>query len=305
MDYHAIYQLNQCLPRPPRPPALTADAGIQAPKAQLSRNRGNIEFIQAYSDPTFGWKAAARLWETNTERFPMFPSGNMQWVYKAWLLLSDEERYAGHPHYEAIHEAYALFTRGDKQVSRGIVEAALITGEGDVDSIARLIGMNPLELAAYEALFFNVLDRKQDAMFLREIVYPATRLEETTENYFNLANLNKLLLRLGYNKGLADVLYFAGYKTNLAEGITTAQAQEDFQKASLIQGYVLSRAGFLNYDKQHVSISSARALVQASKLGGEIINGDAATGIFAEIVGAQLEADAESMRNAINKSLLS
>lgn len=268
--------------------------------AALLRDDDTSRFLKAYNDPQFGWFAATRLYNAGAEKFPLLAEGSMRWVQLAWMYMMDLPRWRRMPQFEPIKEAYDLHSRADNATARSVIEAALITKDATVEIVAKRMGLDLQVLQAYDALFFNVTERKGDAMFIRHVVYPNTRLEELVENHVSPTHLGRTLLRMGYNKDLDAVMFFGGFKQDYLANMTGPQAQEQFLKEMMLHGYLLASNGFLNHQKQHVSISSARAIVQASKMGGETTGQEASVGVFADILREQLDRDRFEIRHAID-----
>ena len=117
---------------------------------------------------------------------------------------------------------------------------------------------------------FNVLDRKNDCTYLRNIAYPHGRLEEQLENYLLETPLDVLLLRIGYNGQLKDVLYAAGLRDNPTADMTGAEAAALLHEAFLSTGCVLATNGFLNQAKMHPAIAATLDLIKASECIGAL-----------------------------------
>jgi len=99
-----------------------------------------------------------------------------------------------------------------------VLEAALITQELTPAGLALKVRMEPEVVEAYEALFFNVYDRREDHMYMRNLVYPGTRLEEYFEEQMSKGNYGQHLMRIGYNRGLDTVLFFSGFRGVVLDG---------------------------------------------------------------------------------------
>ncbi len=253
------------------PPPASRDETVWSVKASkyisASEHR---KFHLAYNTASFGYVAASMLVRAGRRRFPIqVNSRSMNWVYKTFLLQLMPHRYRNDPEFEAIKEAIDLFQREDSYVKRQIVESALLTYEMKPHDLGAVLGMNGQTVEAYDALFYNVTDRKADHMFLRELVYPFTRLEEQLEEYLTKGNVCVQLKRIGYNKGLLPALHFAGFRTEILNGMDEPMASGLFNRAVMMQGWMLAEHGFLNFSKQHPSIMSAKAIVQSRLIGGQ------------------------------------
>lgn len=280
MEYREIVSLNRVLPR--GKPAANKD-NILCPEApeDILTTEEKRRFHLAYNTPHFGWQAAYLLKISGRKSFPAYPSRRLIWVHRALLAMWNPGRFREAPEMDAVKEALTLFSSQSLTTSRRIIEAAMITHEQTPFDLGLKMGISPLALEAYDALFFNVQDRRKDFMFLREIVYPLTRLEEYLEEYASQGTLGTQLLRIGYNNSAVDnVLYFAGFRTDIMKEFNEQQAQTVFKRAVMLQGMLLAENGFLNYTKQHPSVTGARAMVQSSLIGGSSQIGDTDAGTF-------------------------
>lgn len=251
----------------------------------------NSRFQLAYTTPHFGWQAASHLKDRSLSGFPAVPSNRLIWVYRAALAIRYPGKFQGQLEMDAVKEAFTLFTSKKLETTRRIIEAAMITHEKSPYDLGLRMGVTPLALEAYDALFFNVQDRRKDFMFLREIVYPLTRLEEYLQEYATYGALSTQLLRIGYNNSSVDnVLFFAGFRTDIMKEFNEQQAQTVFKRAVMLQGMLLAENGFLNFTKQHPSLTGARAMVQSSLIGGSSQMGDAEDGTFSPDAPNWLEA---------------
>ena len=295
-----------CLPRLARKPALTGSSTRDPVVCSTMLSWDDTaHFMRAYNNPAFGWHAASVLHRSGTPDFPVFPERKLRWVHLAWLQLCRPDLYRYDQRFEPVRQALQIHTQRENEDTRGFLEAALMTSQGTAEELGQRIGWPALAIEAYDALFWNVRDRQADKLFLRNVVYPNTRLEELIEDYLPKGNLNKVLLRMGYNKDLDTVMHFAGFGGNdFIGGMSCTQATDMFQREVMVQGYLLASNGFLNYEKQHVSMTAARSLLQAAKIGGADTGGETSAGIFAEVMATQLEQDGSSDDDIASYTLL-
>lgn len=263
MNYDIINRLSATLPLPSGRAAYMDDE-----KKRFGVDYRNIRFMRSYADLDFGWKAAMALGESSCE-FPLFLEDRDLWVYRAWLM-HRQPNLAGHTGFHPIMEAVHLHKDPIHRPTTQVLNALLISSDSTIESVASALHIDVDVVAAYEVLFYNVMDRKKDNLFLRNQVYPHTRLEEMLEGYFqNHGSLEKMLIRLGYNRGSKEVLHFAGFRTDLMDRTDGKQASGLFQQELLVNGYILARNGFLDMSHHHATIVAAKQIVTASKLGGE------------------------------------
>jgi hypothetical protein len=232
---------------------------------------------------------------------PIFPHGSDRWFYRCWLLLKDPKGLKYNTDYDPIREAYIYDQVPEHRATREALRAMLLSKGATIDRVAKAISVDSEIIEAYECLFFNVLDRKADALYLRNLVYPDTLMEEMVKGYFEKANMGQILLRMGYNHSFEDVLHFAGFRQEAyQEGMTESLSSEQFQKKIMANGCLLSATGFLNYEYQVPGINTAKTLVTAAKIGGDAgTGGDEGLGDFAAAARNILSGDSARMRQAI------
>ena len=121
----------------------------------------------------------------------------------------------------------------------------------------------------YEKLFFNVRDRKKEALYISSIVYPNTRMVEVMDNYTKTEDFGKILLRSAYNNGIEDAMYFSGLKiesfVNSDQTLAVEMAQK-LETAIMANAYFLARNGFLG--GRNNGIGHAKGLLIAAKQSG-------------------------------------
>lgn len=270
MTFRDIDSLSRRLPltRPAIQDAETLPAS-KLPSHEVPLDEHTLRrFVHAYGDVAFGWKAADRLAATQAG-FPVFPHKRYRWVYLAWRLLQDMRRRARMPIFEPVVKAVMIRSTHSGRPMRQVIEALLIIPDISLDTIAEAIGYDRDAIEAYAALYFDVCDRRDEHLFIRNLVYPKTRFEETVAGYTEHGDMDKLLLRLAYNRGLEATLHFAGFRVqNNGRQLSHAQAYELFQQELMSNGYMLSMAGFLNYRNLHPTLSAARQFAQATKIAG-------------------------------------
>lgn len=288
MDYSEIIRLNRLLPELETRPANLIDAGRTALPPGLLTYAEQDRFNYAYNNPTFGWEAANTLLKAGVDRFPCWPSNSCAWIHRAWLLMRYRSHYEHDPRFAPVLQALQIFSHPRNTGMRATIEAALVTHEETPFRLGARLGMPGLTVEAYDSLFFNVHDRKADFMFLRNVVYPDTRLEEYMEDYLSRGNLSKQLLRIGFNKDLAAVLFFAGFRIDLAPGMTTQAATETLKKTILIQGHLLADNGFLPFTKQHVAILGAKNIITSGMIGGTDTGGETQGDLLGNVMHMEL-----------------
>ena len=225
--------------------------------------------------------------------FPIFAAGKLNWLFRAFLWKTSPELYGDHPSVVPVIDAWNIKSGEANRATRAVLNAALIAGDATIEAVAAALNLPVNTVEAYEVLFFNVIDRKEDPMYLRNIAYPETRLVETLDHYLEETDPDTLLLRIGYNQGLQQVLLAAGLQDNPAAGMTGAEAAVQFKDGMLATSIKLVAAGFLNYEKKHPAIKGAMEFIKASKTSRQAAGGakDEAGNDrgLAETLNAQLE----------------
>lgn len=218
------------------------------------------KFLCAYKDLAFGYHIVKSLILDNIE----FPAEviDEDVLYRTYLL----EKYDAYD--EIIVYAMALTHPGNKTMEDA-VKAAIISDESYY-SIGKAYGMPSEVIEAYEQLFFNVRDRKNEALFIANLVYPDTRLVELSENYFKTEDKGRIIMRSAYNNGLGDASYFIGLKNmnNLINsGLNSVDSASQLEAAIMVNGLFLARNGALNAKTS--GINQAKGILIAAKQGGQ------------------------------------
>lgn len=204
--------------------------------------------VQIHSNSAFGWRIA-RAFARARLTFPVTVIGRDHWLWNAYLMHLDP----------------VAFRHGDVetafQISRqpslsGKLKALLMAGVGaPVDAhlnlVAEKTGIPRRTVEAFEILFFNVLDRPQDGLYLSSLAYPAGRLVEFDEDYFATTAVADLLLRTAYNYRNIDLIkHLAGLDaaslvTELF-ALRESGAEAEVEKQIMGNALVMAKAGLLN-----------------------------------------------------------
>ena len=176
------------------------------------------------------------------------------------------EKY-GQP-YDDIIQAIA-FTHPSNKTIEDSIKAAIISMV-PYKTLEQAYGISKEVFEAYEQLFFNIRDRKNEALFIANLVYPDTRYVELSDNYLKEEDKGKLLIRSAYNNGLGDAAYFMGLKTldNITiSGLNSVDAASQLEAAIMVNGLFLARNGALN--SRSSGVAQARNILIAAKQGGQ------------------------------------
>jgi len=116
-------------------------------------------FLESYTNVRFGWAAVLTL-ARNHLQFPGVLEGDDEVLWRAYLHNCDSKYFS-----QDIWEAQML-TRPDMIHYRRVVEALCLIPEATIQKIAETTRLRYGVVQAYEKLFFNVLDRKLDELFI-------------------------------------------------------------------------------------------------------------------------------------------
>lgn len=281
MNAYTIDLLAAYNPESHLPPISTTVMQRQAKFSPL-HDAARERFLAKYVQTNFGWYIA-KQYASRKLPFPVLLSGRDIWVYKAYLFCLDSwQNYD-----ENIAEAYhlATFVNGMPNL-RQHLKALLLTfqdsstPDSHIREVALKTGVSIGTIDAFEALFFNVIDRRGDGMYLANEVYPNTRLVEFDEDYLKNASNEDLIKRVAYNHRDLDL---AAYLTGLGDHSYLRKiAASDDREAELTRflmgnGLILAHANLLN--QRTVGLSRASTLLAASRQSGNNQEEPTLTGI--------------------------
>lgn len=232
---------------------------------------GDIGFLHDYSQVDFAWKVVQRLAILH-KPFPVYMDGADAWVYKAWAYLRFGPDHLKGEDSSAIRLAWDLAYNSRHAPTAAMIKALLLGTDSDVSGVAASLALERRVVEAYEVLFFNVIGRREDHLFLRNVVYPFSRLEEMLPDYSKNGTLEKMLVRAGYNADRRTALFIGGFRPGGFMDETVNQASSVFQQNLMQTGAVMAATGMLWMDRTHSTISAARSFLQTSKLSGETVD---------------------------------
>jgi hypothetical protein len=235
---------------------------IEDTRLKSNRDREIRKYTRHYKDLSFGWKFIKSL-ERNGIQFPMMMDASDEWLIRAYRFETD-------PTYEddVIFRALEL-TYPETRLAREAINGMLVAKDYDLDSMSNLISVPKDVISAYQELFFNINDRRDEILFLAEVVYPNGRIVECIDNYMRNESLGNLLMRAGYNNSMADVLYFAGCPSNLLFSMLESDTAVKLESLIMANGYLIARNFLVNQQRDAAGLFNARSLIQAAKQGGQ------------------------------------
>ena len=220
--------------------------------------------LQVYLKPAFGWLIAASCARAGVP-FPETLTGRDKWLFRAYMMQLNSSTYYD-PH---VEEAYHL----SQQATGATLKAMIIVGLGDPVSehlaiVAEKYGTSRDTVEAFEILFFNVLDRPQDGLYISNIVYPEGRTVEFEEDYFQSTPISDLILRASYNYRDIDlVLRLAGMEgESCAEELVALHnlsGQTELENKIVANALLMAQLGLLN--QPSVGIQRAVTLLATSR----------------------------------------
>lgn len=196
--------------------------------------------------PDCGW-ISARAFASDKVPLPHAFTGRNRWVFFAYMAFLNPAVY---------HNAYleAALQIANRPETAAKLKALLIAGlgkpiEDHLTLVATKTGYSRKTVEAFEILFFNVLDRHMEGLYISGIVYPETRLVEFAEDYIETTPISDLLLRAAYNHQNIDlVLELAGMtKADCRKKLADLhQLEKDYRNKILGNGLQIAKAGLLN-----------------------------------------------------------
>jgi hypothetical protein len=228
-------------------------------------NRANSiqKFVTVYKDLKFGWNYIQFLIRNNLQA-PQFLMDN-DVLYRAYKF----EKY-GEPDQEIMMAI--SFDHPSQQYFQTVIQSFLLCKEATYEAVAKKTDLPVNVLKCFAELFYNVMGRKDEHLWLASQVYPETRVVEMKDNYAKTASTADLLRRAGFNSGMEHVEFFSGLRSDILTTGDMANAASKLENALMINGYMLASGGFLNTSNTS-GIHQARTLIAAEKQGGSESSG--------------------------------
>jgi len=281
MDAATIDLLSRHLPGANHPSLLEAGAMEREGQFEAIDN-----FVDKYSNLAFGWHAA-REFAKAKRMFPLAMLGSDKWVFRAYMFQLDPHKY-----YDAtVAEAFALSHSILEGVGRGV--KALLTVEGiTLQDVSDKTSIRKEVVEAFSTLFYNVIDRRSDQMYMSQVVYPDTRFVTLRQGYFDHASISDLLIRSGYESKSADaVSYMAGLTGgDYLRGIAArGESVEQLEGSMMANAVNLAVVGLVN--QKLLGLTQSKTLMVADKQGGNQQAAAPVLQIASIIKGSLLEAN--------------
>lgn len=239
-------------------------------------------FVSSYRDLDFGWHYARLTAQHNLPVVGGALLGTDDVLWRAYLFCRDPRRYGSRD----IQMALALASH-ELNTARTTVEGLLLSKDATHQSVATKVKLPIEAVVAFERLFFNVLDRKDDTLYLQSILYPHGRLVELMDDYLEKSGFRQLVRRTGYNNGAEDVMYLVGSSNSAVDAISKADSPQRLEGLIMAYGHMLARIGGLNQGRL-VGLQNAKQLLAAGKLGGEELEDRPMAQDFSQVVRSEL-----------------
>ena len=254
-----------------RGPRVTMSSIVASNKPNPFQATCRDRFLAKYTKPNFGYYIAKSMANARL-RFPIALVGRDTWVFKAYLMLLDHDKYFNHHIVEAYHLSQFLSIAGELGSA---IKAMLIackfseTTEDHITAVADVMGAPRETIDAFESLFFNVLDRREDSLFIAKEVYPDSRLVEFDPNYMMNTPYTDIIKRVAYNHRDIDMTSYLigiGDQTYFKKMAGRTDRESELAKLIMGNGLLMTHTNLMN---QHsVGLSRASTLLAASRQSG-------------------------------------
>lgn len=224
-------------------------------------------FAICYSDPAFGFKFVRTLVQHDLP-LPAQLDGDDEILFRAYLYLCNPGVYRD----ELVIGALAM-TAPAMRSSESKLQALLVAKDATPERVGAILGLPPRFVRTYELLFFNILDRKDDAMYLNQLIFPNGRIDEYFDSYLEGSSMRSLMMRSGIDNGIDEAAFMGGFNRSLVDGISAAQSAKQLEAIMMAQGYIMARNGWHNQSRNAQALTNARSLIQAGKIGGTETSG--------------------------------
>lgn len=246
----------------------------------LSRHRQPMDiadeakarFTAMYSNPAFGWDISMAFASARVVLPVSLVGKHDHWIYKAYMYRLDIAKWWD----PDIVDAWGIANLVQSRTLKTKVCSMLLAGCGkpadkhrQAVSDATNIPLRTLE--AFDTLFYNILDRQDDAAYLSEIVYPHTRYVEIAEDYVKHTDIADLVKRASYNhRDLEMSTYLAGMGdvSYMAKLSASSDREQELTRHLMGNALLLVHAGVLN--QRSVGLQRAQGIITATRQSGQV-----------------------------------
>ena len=254
MNFQEVYNLSQFIPRD----SIYFDKFLDSSESDNSFEVNRFTFC--YSDLKFGWHFI------KSHDAADITLGSYV-TNEALIRAYNFERYK-----TADREiAYAIAIETTMpQYFKNLIVSLCFSPSMSYQKISDIVKIPKEVIVLYEQLFYNILDRREEAAFIAEQIYPESRAEEFKPDYMDHVPYDTLMKRSGYNNSMEDLLYLAGFRESDVYDSGTSNLQEEstrLETAIMNNANYLVKSGMIN-SRNVVGIASAKNLLAAAKHGG-------------------------------------
>lgn len=255
----------------PKLAPLPSAANFSTPRSIAEK--AQARFAAFYSNVAYGWYISTAFADARM-KFPICcTTGTDRWLFKAYMMRLHSDRwYCKH-----IVDAFAIAQLPQGRSLKGKICGMLLSGLGqDPDThrraVAEASGIHLNTVEAFDALFYNVIDRHDEGAFISEQVYPNTRYVEFAEDYMKHADISDLVKRAGFNSrdlALSSFLSGMGDSTYMAKLSARTDREQELTRHLMGNALLLVHSGALN--NRNVGISRAQSLLAAQRQSGQTV----------------------------------
>lgn len=221
-------------------------------------------FVLAYKDVDFGFRFC-KLCADHDLGLPAMLDPEDEPLFRCWLYCINSNLYKD----EIISQAVAFMTP-EMAGMRATIKGLLMAKEANHQNVAAALNLNPMVIRAFEKLFFNVLDRKRDILFLQDILYPDGRLGELNPGHLRNTATERAVMRAGAKNGFGDAMYWSGASNNALDILAATRSSSSLENMMTGFGVLLARNGELNQSGYEApGLMAARQIIAAQKMSGE------------------------------------
>lgn len=230
------------------------------PGAATSNREDVTKFVVCYEKLDFGWAFIKAL----IEKGRPLPAEALDddVLFRAYCY----EKKVGKKDREMRHAVSLAYMA--HSIRTDVINGMLVSNDADYEKIGHLTGISSEVIRLYEQLFYNVLDRRKESMWIASMVYPDGRAVDFVDGSVMGRHIRTLLKKSGFDNTLKEVAWMAGLRSDLLSSMDAAAAAASLEGLLMANGYYLARNGFLNQSRGTPGVDKARTLLTAAKQSG-------------------------------------
>lgn len=228
MTYERIRQLSEYIPS-------TSDYYIGL-SGQISSNEARDKlmnkFIWCYKDLAFGYHFVKKLIKDG-KRLPAC-------IDEPFLIDAYNYEKHGKIRYKNDDIVRAIALTIPCMRSEELALQAFLLKDISYEDIEGITSIPVSVIRYYENLFFNIRDRRSEALMIASTIYPSTRLVEYMDGYIRNEALSNIFLRSANKGSISDIKYMVGLTNSNANTGNTSE-----QSALSVEATLMANAAFL------------------------------------------------------------